>query len=93
LKYLVDTDWIINFLRGHQQTVDLLSHLYEEGVAISIISFSEVYEGIYRFENGKREELEKDFKNFLSGVKILNIDENIARIFAEQRSKLRKENK
>jgi predicted nucleic acid-binding protein len=89
----VDTDWIINFLRGHQQTVDLLSHLYDEGVAISIISFSEVYEGIYCFENGKRDELEENFKNFLSGVKILNINENIARIFAEQRSKLRKENR
>jgi tRNA(fMet)-specific endonuclease VapC len=93
LKFLVDTDWIIKFLRGHQQTVEVSSSLYDEGVTISIISFSEVYEGIYRFENEKREELEENFKNFLTGVKILNIDENIARIFAEQRSKLRKENR
>lgn len=93
MKFLVDTGWIIKFLRGHKQTVGVMSRLFDEGIAISIISFSEVYEGIYRFENGKREELEKDFKNFLTGIKILNIDENIARIFAKQRSKLRKENK
>jgi predicted nucleic acid-binding protein len=29
----------------------------------------------------------------LTGIQILNIDENIARIFAEQRAKLRKENR
>ena len=93
MKYLVDTDWIIRFLRGQKQTVEVLSRLYEEGFAISIISFSEVYEGIYRFEGVKRKELEENFQNFLTGIQILNIDENIARIFAEQRAKLRKENK
>ena len=93
MKFLVDTDWIIKFLRGHKKTVEILSRLYNEGFAISIISFSEVYEGIYRFEDTKREELEKNFQDFLTGVQILNIDENIGKIFAEQRAKLRKENK
>ena len=64
-----------------------------EGFAISIISFAEVYEGIYRFEGGKRKELEENFQDFLTGIQILNIDENIAGIFAEKRAKLRKENK
>ncbi|MCP5107135.1 MAG: type II toxin-antitoxin system VapC family toxin [bacterium] len=93
MKYLVDTDWIIRFLRGQKQTVEALNRLYDEGFAISIISFSEVYEGIYRFDGGKRKELEENFQNFLTGIQILNIDENVARIFAEQRAKLRKENK
>jgi len=92
LKYLVDTDWIIRFLRGQKRTVEILSRLYDEGFAISIISFSEVYEGIYRFEGVKREELEENFQDFLTGIQILNIDENIARIFAESRAELRKEN-
>ena len=93
MKYLVDTDWIIRFLRGQNQTIEILTHLYDEGIALSIISFSEVYEGIYRFEGWKRKELEEHFQNFLAGIQILNIDEDIARIFAEQRAKLRKENR
>ena len=93
MKFLADTDWIINFLRGHQQTVEILSWLYDEGLGISVITFSEVYEGIYRFENEKRDELEENFHDFLRGVQILNVDENIAMIFAEQRAKLRRENK
>jgi len=67
--------------------------LYDDGFAISIISFSEIYEGIYRFDDKKREELEENFNSFLTGVQILNIDEEIARKFAEQRAKLRKKNK
>lgn len=92
-EFFADTDWIINFPRGHQQTVEILSRLYDEGLGISVITFSEVYEGIYRFENEKRDELEENFHDFLRGVQILNVDENIAMIFAEQRAKLRRENK
>lgn len=62
-------------------------------MAISVITFSEVYEGIYRFENEKREQLEENFQDFLGGIQILNVDENIARVFAEQRARLRRENK
>ena len=93
MKFLLDTDWIIRFLRGQRRTIEVMRSLYDEGFAISIISFSEVYEGIYRFEESKRDELEESFKNFLTGVQILNIDEHIAKIFAGQRAKLRRENK
>lgn len=93
MKYLVDTDWIIQFLRGQKQAVEVLSRLYDESFAISIISFAEVYEGIYRFEGVKRKELEANFQDFLTGIHILDIDENVAGIFAEKRAKLRRENK
>ncbi len=93
MKFLVDTDWIIRFLRGHGKTVKVLNQLYDEGFAVSVISFSEVFEGIYRFENKKREELEEHFRNFLTGVQVLNINKHIGEIFAGQRAKLRKENK
>ena len=80
-------------MKGHQQTVEILTWLYNEGLCISVITFAEVYEGIYRFVKEKRNKLEESFQDFLSGVQILNIDENIVKIFAEQRSILRKENK
>ena len=84
MNYLVDTDWVINYLRGEQQTVDLLRNLYEKGLAISVITFSEIYEGIFFFENRKKT-LERDFLNFLEGVVVLGVDENIGKIFGELR--------
>jgi len=93
LRYLIDTDWIIKYLRGNEKTIKVLNSLYDEGLAISIISFAEIYEGIYRFNGKKQEELETNFINFLNGVKILNIDKKIGKIFAEQRVNLRVKNK
>ena len=88
--YLVDTDWVINYLRGEQRTVRLLRNLYEKGLAISVITFSEIYEGIFYFES-KKEKLEKDFLNFLEGVVVLAVDENIGKLFGELRADLRKD--
>ena len=42
------------------------------------------------FEN-KKETLERDFINFLEGVVVLGVDENIGKIFGELRAGLRKD--
>jgi predicted nucleic acid-binding protein len=47
MKYLVDSDWVIDYLAGRQQAITLLSSLAIEGLAISLITFGEIYEGIY----------------------------------------------
>jgi predicted nucleic acid-binding protein len=47
ISYLVDTDWIIDFLKGKREIVDRLSSLVNKGLAISIISLAELYEGVY----------------------------------------------
>ena len=46
MRYLVDTDWVINYLRGRQQVVERFNQLVQHGVGISIISIAELYEGI-----------------------------------------------
>ena len=91
MKYLIDTDWIINYLKGDEKTVNALENFYGRGFAISVISFAEIYEGIFYYEGEKRDKLERDFKNFLEGVTVLNVDENIGEIFGKLRSQLRKE--
>lgn len=91
MRYLVDTDWIINFLKGQKQTVEILDSLFYEGYAISVISFAEIYEGIYYFGYEKRKTLERDFRNFLEGVAVLDVNEEIGKEFAQLRAKLRKE--
>ena len=47
LEYLVDTDWVIHYLNGQPQIVTRLDALKEAGLAVSIISLAELYEGIY----------------------------------------------
>ncbi len=43
ISYLIDTDWIIDFLKGKEEIFNELSCLIDEGIAISIISLAELY--------------------------------------------------
>jgi predicted nucleic acid-binding protein len=45
--YLVDTDWVIHYLNGRGQIVDRIKALIKDGLAVSIISLAELYEGVY----------------------------------------------
>jgi tRNA(fMet)-specific endonuclease VapC len=45
--YLVDTDWVIHYLNGHAGIVRRLDGLKERGLARSVASLAEIYEGIY----------------------------------------------
>jgi len=46
VRYLVDSDWAEDYLAGKSAAVQLLDPLAEEGLAISIATYGEVYEGI-----------------------------------------------
>ena len=47
MKYLIDTDWVIDHLNGDQKTIRRLEEMAPQGLALSIISLAELYEGIY----------------------------------------------
>jgi predicted nucleic acid-binding protein len=48
MHYLVDSDWTIDYLDGLSSAVQLLQPLFADGIAISIITYIEVYQGAYR---------------------------------------------
>lgn len=56
MKYLVDSDWVIDYLVGKQQAIVLLSTLAKEGIAVSLITLGEIYEGIYYGRDPQRSE-------------------------------------
>ncbi len=58
------------------------------GLGISIISVAELQEGIFYSKDPKRSKL--GFEQFLSGVEIVPLDEEICRIFGKERGRLRK---
>ena len=47
LSYLIDMDWIIHYLNGNSGIVEKIGSLEKEGLAASVISVAELYEGIY----------------------------------------------
>lgn len=87
MKYLVDSDWVADYLKGRPNAVDLLDHLFPDGLAISIVTFAEVYEGVYYGSDPKRNEA--IFRRFLEGVAVVNIGRLVARRFALIRGELR----
>jgi len=91
MKYLIDTDRIINHLRGVEKVTKELVKLVPEGLALSIISLAELYEGVYRSTDPAR--TEESLWKFLTGVTILEIDEEICRVFGRERTELREEGK
>lgn len=89
LAYLVDTDWTIHYLNGHKEIVERLATFKKDGLAISIISLAELYEGIYY--STKPAENEKGLDDFLTNVSILGIDEEICKVFGKERGRMRQE--
>ncbi len=87
MNYLVDTDRVVDYLKGRTSVVERLTILAPEGLAISLITYGEIYEGIYFGRNS--EQHETGFRNFLRGVVLLPLDRTIMRRFARVRGDLR----
>ena len=73
MKYLIDTDWVIDHLRQVGTVFRRLEDLAPEGLALSIVSLAEIYEGIYYSRDPARSE--EVLNQFLDpDLEILTID-------------------
>lgn len=87
MKYLVDTDWVADYLKGRAPAVSLLQRLRPDGLAIRVITFGEVYEGIHYGTKPDREKAA--LAQTLRVMTVLDVDVEIARRFALIRGDLR----
>ena len=87
MRYLLDTNWVIDCLRQVERVVRRVEELEPEGIGISVISLAELYEGA--FYSRRPEEDERELRNFLQGIEIVDVDDEICRIFAMERGRLR----
>ncbi len=87
MKHLVDTDWVIDYLKGRPLIVERLHVLAADGLAISIITYGEVYEGIYFGRDRQQHEI--GFRNFVRGVTVLPLTRAVMHQFARVRGDLR----
>jgi len=88
MTYLIDTDWVIDHLNHIERVTRRLKELAPEGLALSIISLAELYEGVYY----SREPVESDaaLQRLLnSELTILGMDEETCKIFGKERGRLR----
>ena len=86
-RYLVDTDWVIHWLNGHEKIRRRLDEVKEEGLALSVISLAELYEGVYYGRN--RRVAEDGLRDFLMGADLLSVDQATAEVFGRERGRLR----
>lgn len=89
MRYLVDSDWVIDYFHGREPLVSRLASLAPQGIGLSIVSLAELYEGVF-FSSAPRDN-EKALLNFLDGVSLLYLDVNICQVFARERGRLRAE--
>jgi tRNA(fMet)-specific endonuclease VapC len=86
MKHLLDTTWIVEYLRGNAEVISRVQELQEEGLAVSIISVAELYEGVFRSNNPAANE--QALKDLLSATTVLDITQEICRVYGEEKSKL-----
>ena len=88
MTYLIDTDWVIDHLNHIERVTRRLEERAPEGLALSIISLAELYEGVY-FSRDPFES-EAALQRFLNPeLTILGIDEETCKIFGKERGRPR----
>jgi len=88
MSYLVDTDVVANALKGRPEEVTLLTNLSSQGLAISLITYGEIYDGIYYGRDPQANE--RIFQQFLRWVDVLPLNRTVMRQFARIRGHLRR---
>lgn len=87
MTYLIDTDWVASALKGRSEATTLLANLSSDGLAISLITYGEIYDGIYH--GIAPESQEAGFLTFLQVVDVIPLDLDIVKQFARLRGELR----
>ena len=87
MEYLVDTDWVIHYLHGRQSVRERIDQLAHSGIAISVITLAEVYQGV--FYSRDPEGNERQFLRFIAGCEVLGLNDAICRLFAHERGRLK----
>ena len=88
MKYLIETDRAADWLKGRTDAVELLTSIAPDGLATSLISLGELYEGIYFGRDRLKDE--RALRAFLRFVNVLPLNQSIMKRFARIRGDLRR---
>ncbi len=83
----MDTDWEIQSLRGVSSVLERVGEYEPQGIAISVITAAELYDGAFGADD--QATTERTLTGFLRQYEILELDAETARIFGRERHRLR----
>lgn len=89
MAYLIDSDWVIDHLTGIPDASELLLRLAPAGIAISIITYMEVYQGVLMSTDQAAAELR--FRELVETLPLLPLSPAVARRCAAVRADLRRQ--
>lgn len=92
MAYLIDSDWVIDHLGNVLEATELLDRLAEEGIAISVITYMDVCQGL-PLSPIVQQEVGLLFDAFIEGVPVIPLSLGVARRCAGLREGLRKRNR
>jgi predicted nucleic acid-binding protein len=86
MRYLVDTDWAVWWLRGRPDVVQRLQALRTEGLAISAVTLGELVTGVRRSRDQARNA--EALQHFLRRVTVLSFADTTAYRWGEEQARL-----
>jgi predicted nucleic acid-binding protein len=89
LIYLVDSDWSVDALAGIPSAVEPLRGRDASDLAVSIITFGEIFDGAFGFPDPKTHLA--TFRQFLAGFAVLGLSDPIMELFGQNRALLRRQ--
>ncbi|MGH2558570.1 MAG: type II toxin-antitoxin system VapC family toxin [Thermomicrobiales bacterium] len=92
MSYLIDSDWLIDYLIGRTAAGRMVDRLMPDGIAISIITYMEVIEGFRGGDDRSGSERGlQGFRQFLLGAPPVGISLALADRAADVRIELRRQ--
>lgn len=89
MMYLLDSDWLIHAMRGHELIVRHIGRHYADGIAVSIVCVGEVYDGAITDQESTTLQRLNAQRRYLARFEVLTLDDSIVERFARLRSRLR----
>ena len=87
MRYLIDSDWVIDYTHNYQPTMRLFDELSPYGVGISTIAVAELYYGILKAPDPEKEE--RNVNRFIEELDgIVPLDAESCMIFAREGRRL-----
>lgn len=87
MRHLVDSDVLIDGIAGAGSAPSVLDALSGDGLAVSIVSLAELYEGTYR--SADPESAQQAIRNFVVGYGVLTLTDATVATFGRLRALLR----
>lgn len=88
MPYLLDTDWVIQAFGGREPATSTLQRFARLGVAVSRVTFAELYHGAYMSIDPRAGGIE--IRRFLDPYRPIEITDQIAERFGEIRADLQR---